>query len=153
MKRTSTISAGWHFNWREGSRKHELSWRAAAGVNEGTSVWAYYRALAMRQLGDDAASEALQRLHRYAEKQMDAEVRIDYFATSLPNFLLFDDDLQQRNRIECLFLRGVARLGLGRQMDGEADLRHVLALDQNHMLARLELDRTGTPIAEIAQRR
>jgi hypothetical protein len=39
-----------------------------------------------------------------------------------------------------LFLRGLVRLGLGRTTEGVADLRQVLAMDQNHFFARLELN-------------
>jgi hypothetical protein len=69
---------------------------------------------------------------------MSAEVKIDYFATSLPNFLLFEDDLQKRNRVECLFLRGLARLGLGDENGATADLEETLRLDRNHLWAQLE---------------
>jgi len=63
------------------------------------------------------------------------------FATSLPNFLLFDDDLQKRNRTECLFLRGLAKLGLQRMEESAADFREALTLDVNHMWAQAELER------------
>ena len=35
--------------------------------------------------------------------------KIDYFATSLPNLLLFDDDLGKRNRIESLLLERIGQ--------------------------------------------
>jgi len=75
---------------------------------------------------------------------VNADVKIDYFATSLPNFLLFDDDPGKRNRIECLFLRGLARVGLDRPAKGAADLEQVLTMDRNHFFARMELDRASS---------
>ena len=45
----------------------------------------------------------------------DAPARIDYFATSLPTLLLFDDDLAKRQRVTALFLMAQAELGLGRR--------------------------------------
>ena len=117
------------------------AWRRAAYANVETGMFAYYRALALRSLGDDAAATVLLRhLHELAEKEMDADIKIDYFATSLPNFLLFEDDLRRRNCIECLFLRGIVRLGLGRPAEAAIDLRQVLAMDRNHFFARFELD-------------
>ena len=83
---------------------------------------------------------------------MSAEIKIDYFATSLPNFLLFDDDIQKRNEIECLFLRGLAHLGLGDFAAAIADFQAVLSRDRNHLLARLQLDRTTIGTTEIDQR-
>ena len=50
-------------------------------------------------------------------------VKIDYFATSLPNFSIFDDDLEKRNRVQCLFLRGLGRVGQGDTDRGTADLK------------------------------
>ena len=76
----------------------------------------------------------------FSWRQLDAEVRIDYFAMSLPNSLLFGDDLQ-RNRTECLFLSGLAKLGLRRIEESAADFREALTLDVNHMWARAELER------------
>ncbi|HZU28229.1 MAG TPA: hypothetical protein VFA04_22055, partial [Bryobacteraceae bacterium] len=129
----------------------EMAWRAAAAAGDRENVFAYFRGLAMRELGDEeGATEVLRELHDFADKQMNAEVRIDYFATSLPNFLLFEDDLQKRNRIDCLFLRGIARLGLGHTEAGETDLKEVLALDRNHLFARLELDRLRAAIEQPA---
>jgi hypothetical protein len=103
---------------------------------------AYYRALALRSLDRESqAVSLLKELLDFASRQLDAVVRIDYFATSLPNFLLFDDDLQKRNRTECLFLRGLAKLGLRQIEESAADFREALTLDVNHMWARAELER------------
>jgi tetratricopeptide (TPR) repeat protein len=77
-------------------------------------VNAYWRALALRELGDEAGADPLLRKFRAeARRRARTQVRIDYFATSLPSLLLFDDDLQARNRIECLLLGGLAQLAVG----------------------------------------
>ncbi|MCA1709189.1 MAG: hypothetical protein LC808_40275, partial [Actinobacteria bacterium] len=100
-----------------------------------------YKALAMRELGEEAASvQKLEELLAFAEKQMHSEVKIEYFATSLPNFLIFEDDLQKRNRVDCTFLKGLAYLGLGQTSEAEKAFRDVLALDANHLWAREERD-------------
>ncbi len=117
-------------------------WKKASEAQTGFKHMAYYRALALRSL--DRKSEAvsvLEELQDFASRQLDAELRIDYFATSLPNFLLFDDNLQKRNRTECLFLRGLAKLGLRRIEESAADFREALTLDANHMWAQAELER------------
>jgi tetratricopeptide (TPR) repeat protein len=127
----------------------QAAWRRAADTHAETDMFAYYRALALRSLGNHTAAEALLRhLHAFAGKAMHAEVKIDYFATSLPNFLLFEDDIEERNRIDCLLLRGLAGIGLGLPADGAADLRQVLAMDPYHLIARLELDRIASPVEE-----
>jgi tetratricopeptide (TPR) repeat protein len=118
------------------------SWKKASETQTGFKEMAYYRALALRSLDRESEAVAvLEELLEFASRQLDAEVRIDYFATSLPNFLLFDDDLPKRNRTECLFLRGLANLGLRRVEESAADFREALTLDANHMWAQAELER------------
>ncbi len=124
------------------AQEAQQCWKKAIEAQTGFNNMAYYRALALRSL--DRESEAvslLKELLDFASRQLDTVVRIDYFATSLPNFLLFDDDLQKRNRTECLFLRGLAKLGLRRIEESAADFREALTLDANHMWAQAELER------------
>ena len=58
---------------------------------------------------------------------------VDYFATSLPTMLLFNDDLSRRNRIESLFLQAQSALGLHRPAEAESLAREVFALDPSHV--------------------
>jgi tetratricopeptide (TPR) repeat protein len=114
-------------------------WRLAAN-NGGDGVFAYYRNCALDKLGRQSEAVAgLRALAAAAERQMETDAKIDYFATSLPNFLLFEDDLQKRNRVECLFVRGLANLGLHRIAEATADLNEVIRLDRNHLWAKTEL--------------
>jgi tetratricopeptide (TPR) repeat protein len=123
----------------------ERQWERAAAAHAGSNDMTYYRALALRNLGrEPEAISLLADLLDFASRQMAAEVKIDYFATSLPNFLLFDDDLQKRNRTESLYLRGLAKLGLRQTEESAAEFREVLALDVNHLWAQAELERIET---------
>ena len=122
----------------EGSK---VCFRKAAGTQTPPSRMTYYQALAMQELGEEAASaRKLEDLLAFAEKQMHSEVKIEYFATSLPNFLIFEDDLHRRNRVDCTFLKGLAYLGLGQTSEAEKAFGDVLALDANHLWAQEELD-------------
>jgi tetratricopeptide (TPR) repeat protein len=115
--------------------------RKAAGTEMPLSHMTYYQALALRELGEEEASaRKLKELLAVAEKQMHSEVKIEYFATSLPDFLIFEDDLPRRNRVECTFLKGLAYLGLRQTSEAEKALGNVVALDPNHLWAREELD-------------
>ena len=71
----------------------------------------------------------------YARRLQKTQAKIDYFATSLPTMLLFDDDLQFRQETTALFLQAQAHLGLGRRAKATALLRTVLRRDPNHALA------------------
>jgi tetratricopeptide (TPR) repeat protein len=116
-------------------------WQKAADVNPGLTHATFYKALALAELGKKREShEVLRELLEGARRQLDQEVKVDYFATSLPNFLLFEDDLQKRTRVECLFLMGLAQLGLENREDASAALREALSLDMNHLRAQQELE-------------
>jgi len=96
----------------------------------------YYSALSWERLGrKDRAQRLLRDLLRHARQRRRQEARIDYFATSLPTMLLFEDDLQARQETAALFLEGQALLGLGRLRRGQTVLRRVLDRDPNHALA------------------
>lgn len=89
--------------------------------------------LAWRKLGDERTATALlKRIYDYSFELEAAEPKIDYFATSLPAMLLFDEDLTRRNRIEAHFLRAQALSGLGRAVEAEQLLREILKADCNH---------------------
>ena len=119
-------------------------WEAAASASIGFNFHTYYRALSLAALGREAEAETvLEELRSFAERQMKVAVKIDYFATSLPNFMLFEDDLEQRNRVECLFLRGLANQGAGRATEACADYRQALDLDRNHIWAQEALRSVG----------
>jgi len=128
-----------------GRRSDALAlWRTAAafkGDFQGMSVRVfseitYYSALALRRLGRQAAAEKLLRaLLAHAKALAKSEARIDYFATSLPTMLLFDDDLQATQLTTALFLEAQARLGLGQKARAKALLNTVLKRAPAHQEA------------------
>jgi len=100
------------------------------------SEMTYYNALALTRLGRKAeADDLLGQLLRYAQDLASQPVKIDYFATSLPAMLLFDDDLQKRNAATASFLEAQAKLAIGEIAEARELLRKVLRLDGNHALA------------------
>jgi len=93
----------------------------------------YYSALAWQKLGQPAKTKKLLReLLAYALNLSKVEAKIDYFATSLPTMLLFDDDLQRRQDTTAMFLEAQARLGLGQKSQAQRLLANVLKRDPNH---------------------
>jgi len=100
------------------------------------SEMTYYSALALNRLGRTAeAAKLLHDLLQYANELSERPVRIDYFATSLPAILLFEDDLQVRNTETATILQAQAHLGLGEVGIAHEMLGRVLQLDRNHALA------------------
>lgn len=107
----------------------EMSVRTFSGMT-------YYNALALAKLGRAAESRSLLRdLLAYAMQLRRERPVVDYFATSLPDMLLFHDDQGRRNRIASLFLEAQARLGLGQKKQARRLLQEALALDRNHAMA------------------
>jgi hypothetical protein len=120
-------------------------WFAAAAAAQGDERLppgepAYWRARALCALDDEPRATALLlALLRSARRRARKPQRIDYFATSLPTFLVFDDDLDRRNRIECRYLQSLALAGLGRHRSAVRGLRDVGGLDVNHPRAAWHL--------------
>ncbi len=78
------------------------------------SPLSYFRGLSLRELGKSDESQALFRnLKSFAEAKLGEKAKIDYFATSLPNLLVFDEDLQGRRDSENHLLLAMACRGLG----------------------------------------
>jgi len=123
-------------------RAREWFERAAVGSDELTSVMYYndqppdmlfYQGLARIRLGRaDEAQQLFQSLIAHGRQHLADIVTIDYFAVSLPTFLVFDEDLTLRNRIHCLYLIGLGLLGLGQQAEAIEQFQAILALDANH---------------------
>lgn len=119
-------------------------WRkAAAGAGEPTSAVYYndqppdlvfYQGLARRMLRREKAARAIfRRLIDYGERHLRDDVKVDYFAVSLPDFLVFDDDLQARNRAHCRYMMALGNLGLGRAAAARRQFDAVLRTDPNHL--------------------
>jgi tetratricopeptide (TPR) repeat protein len=117
------------------------SWEKAAGAPAAVGPSAYFRARALLALGRQREGQgALEQLLEAAHLQLAEEPKIDYFATSLPNFLLFADDLRRRQSTACLFLIGLAHRGLEHTEEAASAFQQVLALDINHLGAQQELE-------------
>jgi tetratricopeptide (TPR) repeat protein len=100
------------------------------------SEMTFYSAMALERLGKKVAAKSLLTdLLAYAGKLAKAEAKIDYFATSLPTMLLFDDDLQTSQVLTARFLEAQARAGLGQFKKAKLLLEKVLAENPNHALA------------------
>jgi tetratricopeptide (TPR) repeat protein len=97
----------------------------------------FYRGLAARKLGDTTlAAEIFAGLVEAGDHQLQFPAKIDYFATSLPTFLIFRDDLGKLSQIEACYWRGLGYLGQGQTTLARAEFEKVLALDINHQGAK-----------------
>lgn len=113
----------------------------------------FYQALARGKLGErDQARALFERLLAFGQEHLHDEVAMDYFAVSLPNFLVFEQDLSQRNHWHCQYLIALGHLGLGNMQNGQdaqneakvknmgkavATFEAILARDPTHLGATL----------------
>ena len=118
-----------------------LHWERAATVRadfqqmqvHSISDTTYWSGKALAKLGrDDDARRVFRGIFEYSLKLEHQTPKIDYFATSLPAMLLFEEDLVLRQQISAKFLRAQALLGLGKVSEGTALLNEVRQLDANH---------------------
>lgn len=118
---------------------------AARGTEEPAGMMYYYdqpadmilyQGLSYTKLGQPVAGKA--RFHKlvdYGEKHLFDQMRIEYFAVSIPDFLIFEDDLNQKNQAHCYYLIGLGSLGLGDGKRAKEAFDEVLRRDPNHMNA------------------
>lgn len=100
---------------------------------QSVSEMTYWSALALRRLGrEEDAMSLFRAILDYAAALERTPPKIDYFATSLPAMLLFEEDLESRQHITATFLKGQALLGLGSHAEANAALAEVQKLDRAH---------------------
>jgi tetratricopeptide (TPR) repeat protein len=98
----------------------------------------YYSVLALRRLGEDAAAERLLTGREgYIVEQESVHPEIDYFATSLPTMLLFDEDLDEAHTRKLLLLKAQAADLRGDYATASAQLDELLRLDPAQLRAAL----------------
>lgn len=94
----------------------------------------FYQGLASLKLGDkEEAVKRFNNLIRFGETNMNKEVKIDYFAVSLPDLMIFDDDLDVRNKIHSHYLLGLGWLGLEQYGKSEHHFKEALQLEPAHL--------------------
>ncbi len=119
--------------------------RASVGPDEPAGMMYYYdqpadmilyQGLAKLKLGKTGeAKSRFYRLIDYGEQHIGDHMRIEYFAVSLPDFLIFEDDLDVKNRAHCCYLICLGNLGLGKVKEAEAFFDQALEMDGNHLNA------------------
>lgn len=106
---------------------------AALYYNDAKADKIFYQGLAHRALGrEECARAAFYRLKNFGEKYMFEPVTLDYFAVSLPDLLIWDDDLQRRNTVYCHYLMALGCYGLGEYDRAMREIGRVLDMDSGH---------------------
>lgn len=96
----------------------------------------FYQGLALRALDQSEDATAVFRgMVQHGEHLCRSTAKIDYFATSLPDLLVFNTDLQQRREVEGLVLQGLGYSGLCLQDKAQRCLSEALRLDPSNQTA------------------
>ena len=96
----------------------------------------FYAALAYRKLGDDAKANGLcYKLINYGKQHIFEHQTMDYFAVSLPDLLIWDDSLDVKNRIHCLYMLALGYEGMGDHEKAERYFAELQSMDINHKRA------------------
>jgi len=124
--------------------------KATVGLDEPSAAMFYndqqpdkifYQGLAWKKLAEnEKAIHIFNKLIKYGEEHLEDEVRVDYFAVSLPNLLVFEDDLSIRNRAHCYFIQGLGYLGLEEVTAANIAFSKVLELDAEHLGAKTHIN-------------
>ncbi|MCL1934014.1 MAG: DUF5107 domain-containing protein [Candidatus Azobacteroides sp.] len=97
----------------------------------------FYQGLAWRELGkEDKAKSCFNKLIAHGEKHLFDECTIDYFAVSLPDLAIWDDDLNIRNKIHCYYVIALGFSGLGQDEKAEIYYQKVKESDINKYVFR-----------------
>ncbi len=107
---------------------------AAMYYNDAKPDKIFYQGLALRRLGRDAeANGRFYRLLNFGKQHLFDDVRMDYFAVSLPDLQIWDGDLNVSNRIHCKYMLALGYCGLGDYLHSERYLREASEMDRNHL--------------------
>jgi tetratricopeptide (TPR) repeat protein len=141
----------------------ELWERASAGFSEPLPALYYndqqpdkifYQGLALQKLGKEKEAEfRFKKLLDYGKEHISDDVKIDYFAVSLPDLLIWEDDLNKRNKLFCKYMIGLGQFGFGDIKEAHNSFEQTLENNRYHAGAfiHLELLRNQTAAYEITQ--
>lgn len=108
----------------------EADLSSAKYYNDAPPEMFYYSALALEKLGMHIhAVRGFRKLINYYEEHLDDHCEIDYFAVSLPDFLVFDADLDKNNYVHCCYMGALGYLGLNEK--GKAAKLIEMGLEKN----------------------
>ena len=98
----------------------------------------FYQGLALQKLGKDKdAKKRFKNLLNYGKEHMNDNVKLDYFAISLPDLLIWEEDLNVINKIHCNYLIGLGELGIGNEVEAIQAFDKVKKTNLSHIPAHI----------------
>ena len=106
---------------------------AAMYYNDAKPDKIFYQGLALLKLGRQGeANGRFYRLVNYGQQHIYEKQIMDYFAVSLPDLLIWEDSLDTKNRIHCLYMLALGYYGLGDKEHSARYLNELQQMDINH---------------------
>jgi tetratricopeptide (TPR) repeat protein len=97
----------------------------------------FYQGLAWRALGNEQqANERFATLIAHGQEHWNDRCKLDYFAVSLPDLAIWNEDLNQRNRIHCAFVMALGYYGQGSVDQALHYIEEIEKMDVNHQRAQ-----------------
>ena len=128
-----------HYYW-ELAKDGNSEPAAAIFYNDQKPDKIYYQGLALLKLNrPEEAHTRFNKLIDFGKKHMNETIKLDYFAVSLPDLLIWDDDLTFRNKIHCHYMLGLGYLGLDDTTKAEIHLLEATEMDLNHQGVQMHL--------------
>ncbi|SFD17262.1 DUF5107 domain-containing protein [Algibacter pectinivorans] len=101
----------------------------------------FYQGLALQKLGKlKEANIRFNNLLNYGKAHINDNVKLDYFAISLPDLLIWEEDLNVINKIHCNFLIGLGQLGFGKSAEATKAFTKVIQTNLCHIPANIHAE-------------
>ncbi|MCM1124220.1 MAG: DUF5107 domain-containing protein [Eubacterium sp.] len=127
--------------------------RASTGSEEVAGMMYYndqpadmilYQGLAQYKLGQmKAGNRRMYKLIDFGEQHIRDKVKIGYFAVSLPDLMIYEEDFTRKNKAHCNYVMGLGNLGLGKKAEAAKFFNETLRIDPFHLNCKILLEEVG----------
>lgn len=100
-----------------------------------------YQGLAQYKLEQiKAGNRRMYKLIDFGEQHVRDQVKIEYFAVSLPDLMIYEEDFTLKNKAHCNYVMGLGNLGLGKEEEALKFFRETLKIDPFHLNCKILLE-------------
>lgn len=126
------------------TKKAQKYWvKASEGLSEPAIAWfyndqqpdtIYYQGLALLKLNKpEEAYVRFDKLINFGKAHLDDSVRVDYFAVSLPDLMVWEEDLNQKNKVHCYYMMALGYKGKEDITNSKKHIDVLIAFEQHHL--------------------
>lgn len=113
---------------------------SAAYYNDQPPDMIFYQGLSLAELGrPEEARQRFRTMLEFGQSHLHDKATIEYFAVSLPDFLVFDDEIQTRHELHCRYMMALGSLGLRDWEHARNEFQYILRQQPHHLGATVHL--------------